>query len=115
MSNDEVEKSISALKGVLQTIGTAARSDNTILNCSIYSALTRVIQCIDALPTSSSIDKVFISDSSITVINYFLPPIQSLNLSSASLQTLEDLCSGKSGVPFIKVQKLNFQFYGSTL
>jgi hypothetical protein len=77
MSNDEVEKSIASLKGVLQTIGTAARSDNTILNCSIYSALTRVIQCIDALPTSSSIDKVFISDSSITlIINALLPPIR---------------------------------------
>ena len=57
MSN-EVEKSIAALKSVLQTIGIAARSDNTILNCSIYSALTRVVQCIDALP--SSIDKVLI-------------------------------------------------------
>ena len=57
MSN-EVDKSVAALKSVLQTIGIAARSDNTILNCSIYSALTRVVQCIDALP--SSIDKVSI-------------------------------------------------------
>lgn len=75
MSNDEVEKSIAALKGVLQTIGTAARSDNTILNCSIYSALTRVIQYTDALPTSTSIEKVIISDSSITlIINLYYHP-----------------------------------------
>lgn len=62
-----MDKSVAALKIVLQTIGIAARSDNTILNCSIYSALTQVVQCIDALP--NSIDKVFIIvDSSIKLI-----------------------------------------------
>ena len=44
-----VEESVEELRIVLQTIGTAARSDDTVLNTSIFVCLTKVCNFLDKI------------------------------------------------------------------
>jgi len=55
----ELEDSINSLKSILVSASIVARSDDTVLNNSISSALTKILQKIDAIPLTSDKVSVF--------------------------------------------------------